>query len=85
MVGQTLQGIVLRALPEGQSLVDFGGQQAQLDLGQPLITGQKFLATVEQTSPMLVLKVPHNLALQTVNSTALFTAARNLLANLGAS
>jgi hypothetical protein len=55
-VGQTLRGVVLRTLPEGQTLVNFSGQQVALELGQPLAQGQTFLATVEQTSPTLVLK-----------------------------
>jgi hypothetical protein len=56
-VGQTLKGVVLRALPEGQMLVNFGGQHVVLDLGHALGRGQTFLATVEQTTPALVLKV----------------------------
>lgn len=55
--GQTLKGVVLRALPEGQTLVNFAGQYVLLELDQSLIKGQTFLATVEQVSPTLLLKV----------------------------
>jgi hypothetical protein len=56
-VGQTLKGIVLRALPEGQMLVNLAGQHVLLELNQPLARGQTFLAIVEQSSPTLMLKV----------------------------
>jgi hypothetical protein len=49
--------MVLRALPEGQTLVNFGGQHVVLELGHALTRGQTFLATVEQITPNLVLKV----------------------------
>lgn len=55
--GQTLRGIVLRPLPGGQSLVNFGGQHLLLDLKQPLALGQTLLVTVENTEPTLVLRV----------------------------
>jgi hypothetical protein len=70
VVGQTLKGIVLRALPEGTSLVNFAGQHILLDLGQPMVKGQTFLATVEQSSPALVLKVVDDPAAHAANSTA---------------
>jgi hypothetical protein len=57
VVGQTLNGIVLRTLPEGQTLVNFAGQHVLLELAQPIARGQTFVATVEQTSPSLVLKL----------------------------
>lgn len=57
IVGQTLQGIVLRTLPEGQTLVNFAGQHVLLELAQPMARGQTFVAMVEQTSPALVLKL----------------------------
>jgi len=57
IVGQTLKGIVLRTLPEGQTLVNFAGQHILLDLAQPMVRGQTFMALVEQVSPSLVLKL----------------------------
>jgi hypothetical protein len=57
MVGQTLKGIVLRTLPEGQTLVNFAGQHILLDLASPMVRGQAFMAVVEQVSPSLVLKL----------------------------
>jgi flagellar biosynthesis protein len=56
-LGQTLKGTVLRALPEGQTLVNFGGQHVLLDLGHALARGQTFLATVTQITPSLMLKM----------------------------
>jgi hypothetical protein len=57
MVGQPLKGIVLRTLPEGQTLVNFAGQHILLELTQPMVRGQTFMALVEQVSPALVLKL----------------------------
>jgi hypothetical protein len=57
VVGQTLKGIVLRALPEGQTLVNFAGQYVLMAANQPMARGQTFVATVEQTSPSLVLRL----------------------------
>jgi hypothetical protein len=57
MIGQTLKGIVLRTLPEGQTLVNFAGQHILLDLAQPMVRGQTFMALVEQVSPTLILKL----------------------------
>jgi hypothetical protein len=57
VVGQTLKGIVFRALPEGQALVNFAGQHVVLELPQSLSPGQTLLATVQHITPTLVLKV----------------------------
>jgi hypothetical protein len=70
VVGKTLKGVVLRALPEGKTLVNFGGQQVLLELAQPLSRGQSFLATVVQTLPTLVLNVTHNLPSASSHPTA---------------
>ena len=55
--GQIIRGIVLRALPEGKTLVNFAGQHLMLELGHPMVKGQAFLAAVEQSAPTLTLKV----------------------------
>jgi hypothetical protein len=68
-VGQILRGIVLRELPEGKTLVNFSGQRVLLELGQPMAKGQAFLATVEQSSPTLVLKFLGEPAPQATNRT----------------
>jgi hypothetical protein len=57
VVGQTLKGVVLRTLPEGQTLVNFAGQHVVLALPQPLSSGHTLLATVQHITPTLVLKV----------------------------
>jgi flagellar biosynthesis protein len=57
VVGQTLKGVVLRTLPEGQTLVNFAGQHVVLALPQPLSPGHTLLATVQHITPTLVLKV----------------------------
>ncbi|MEE8302815.1 MAG: hypothetical protein V3S24_10310 [Candidatus Tectomicrobia bacterium] len=72
-VGQTLRGVVLRALPEGKTLVNFAGQHVELELNQPLARGQTFLATVEQSSPALMLKVVARSASGTAGNPALLT------------
>lgn len=78
VVGQTLKGLVLRALPEGKTLVNFGGVHVLLELDQPLIRGQAFLATVEQSSPSLILKVAANASLHATD-TARLAGQQNLL------
>ena len=57
VVGQTLKGVVLRALPEGQTLVNFAGQHVVLELPPSLSSGHTLLATVQHITPTLVLKV----------------------------
>ena len=57
VVGQTLKGVVLRALPEGQTLVNFAGQHVMLAFPRAMAPGQTFLATVHHITPTLVLKV----------------------------
>jgi len=83
VVGQTLRGVVLRALPEGQTLVNFNGQQVALELGQRLAQGQTFLATVEQTLPTLVLKIAGNAPLPPLGSTSLPTDQAGATDSLG--
>ncbi|MCZ6873692.1 MAG: hypothetical protein O7G88_09205 [bacterium] len=56
-VGQTIKGVVLQALPEGKTLVNFAGQHVVMELNHPLDKGQSFLARIEQASPALMLKV----------------------------
>jgi hypothetical protein len=79
-VGQILKGIVLRALPEGKTLVNFAGQHLILELGQPMLKGQTFLAAVEQSAPTLALKVISDPA---PNSNALASGQQALAAELG--
>ena len=68
IVGQTIKGIVLRTLPEGQTLVNFAGQHILLDLAQPMVRGQTFMALVEQAFPSLVLKLVDSATPQVVDT-----------------
>jgi hypothetical protein len=49
--------MVLRALPEGQTLVNFAGQHVVLELPPSLSSGHTLLATVQHITPTLVLKI----------------------------
>jgi hypothetical protein len=56
-IGQRLQGAVVRLVPHGGVLVNFGGQPVLLALAQQVVPGQILSATVTQVSPALLLQL----------------------------
>src|SRR5215470_10907930 len=62
-IGQRLQGEVVRLVPQGGVLVNFGGQPILLALAQQVVPGQILSATVAQVSPALLLQLTDELPL----------------------
>src|SRR5215831_20742966 len=70
-IGQRLQGEVVRLVPQGGVLVNFGGQPILLALAQQVVPGQILTATVVQVSPALQLQLTDELPLSLPAETTL--------------
>jgi Flagellar hook-length control protein FliK len=71
VIGQHLQGEVVRIVPHGGVLVNFDGQPVLLALAQQVVPGQILAATVVQVSPALLLQLTDELPLPLPAETAL--------------
>jgi Flagellar hook-length control protein FliK len=71
VIGQRLQGEVVRIVPPGGVLVNFDGQPVLLALVQQAVPGQILTATVVQVSPALLLQLTDDVPLSLPAETTL--------------
>jgi len=71
VIGQRLQGDVVRIVPHGDVLVNFDGQPVLLTLAQQVVPGQILTVTVAQVSPALLLQLTDELPLSLPAETTL--------------